>query len=87
MGVVNPSDLRAQTLTLCSCEHARESSNTMLTRPKALGHFRFLSQLNDGSTQFNAYRNSFFEKGRILVENLDQNGQNTRGSYSKPMGS
>ena len=69
MGVINPSHLRAQTLTLCSCEHARKSSNTMLTRPKALGHFRFLSQLNDGSTQFNAHQNSFFEKGQILVEN------------------
>ena len=68
MGVVNPSHLRAQTLTLCSCEHARNSSITMLTRPKALGHFRFLSQLNDGSTQFNAYQNSFLENGQILVE-------------------
>ena len=41
----------------------------MLTRAKALGHFRFLSQFNDGSTQFNAYQNSFFEKGQSLVEN------------------
>ena len=69
MGTVNRSHLRAQTLTLCSSEHARKSSNTMLTRPKAPGHFRFLSQLNDGSTQFNAYQNSFFGKGQILVEN------------------
>ena len=69
MGVVNPSYLRAQTLTSCACEHARKAPNTMHTRPKALGHFRFLSQLNDGSTQFNAYQNSFFEKGQILVEN------------------
>ena len=69
MGVVNPSHLRAQTITLCSCEHARKSSNTMLTRPKVLGHFHSLSQLNDGSTQFNAYQNSFFGKGQGLVEN------------------
>ena len=69
MSVVNPSHLRAQMLTLCSCEHSRKSSNTMLTRPKALGHFRYLSQIIDGSTQFNAYQNSFFEKGQILVEN------------------
>ena len=41
----------------------------MLTRPKALGHFSFSSQLNDGSTQFNAYQNSIFEKGQVLVEN------------------
>ena len=40
----------------------------MLTRPKARGHFRFSSQLNDGSTQFNAYQNSFFERGQVLVE-------------------
>ena len=68
-GVVNPGHLRAPTLILCSCEHARKSSNTMLTRPKVLGHFRFLSHLNDGSTQFNAYQNSFFGKGQSLVEN------------------
>ena len=68
MDVVNPGYWRAQTLTLCACEHARKSSNTMLTRPKALGHFRFLSQLNDGSTQFNAYQNPFFGKGQDLVE-------------------
>ena len=41
----------------------------MLTRPRALGHFRFLSQLNDGSTQFNAYQNSIFEEVQVLVEN------------------
>ena len=41
----------------------------MLTKLKALSHFLFWSQLNDGSTQFNAYQNSFFEKGQILVEN------------------
>ena len=41
----------------------------MLTRPKALGHFRLSSQLNDGSTQFNAYQNSIFERGQVLVEN------------------
>ena len=41
----------------------------MLTRLKTLGHFRFLSQLNDGSTQFNAYQNSIFERGQVLVEN------------------
>ena len=69
MGAVNPSHLRAQTLTLCSCVQARKSPNTMLKRPKALGHFRFWSQLNDGSTQLNAYQNSFFGKGQILVEN------------------
>ena len=69
MGVVNPSHLRAQMPNLCFFEHARKFSNTMLTRPKAPGHFRFLSQLNDGSTQFNAYQNSFFEKGQILLEN------------------
>ena len=44
MVVVNPSYLRAQTLTLCACD-------------------------DDGSTQFNAYQNSFFEKGQSLVEN------------------
>ena len=69
MGIVNKSHLRAQTLTLCSCEHARKCSNTMLTRPRALGHFRLLSQPNDGSMQINAYQNSFFEKGQVLVEN------------------
>ena len=69
MGVINPSHLHAQTLTLCSCEHARKTSNTILTRPRALGHFRFLSELNDGSEQFNAYQNSFFGKGQSLVEN------------------
>ena len=47
----------------------------MLTRPKPSGHFRFSSQLNDGSTQFNAYQNSFFERGEVLVEKLGQNGQ------------
>ena len=41
----------------------------MLKRPKAQGHFRFSSEVIDGSTQFNAYQNSFFEKGQILVEN------------------
>ena len=69
MGLANPSRLRAQTLTLWPCEHEHEKPNTMLTRPKPLGYFRFSSQLNDGSTQFNAYQNSFFEKGQILVEN------------------
>ena len=68
MGVANQSHLRTQTLSLCSCEHAQKSSNTMLTRPKALGYFRFLSQLNDGATQFNAYQDSFFEKGQIVVD-------------------
>ena len=68
MGIVNPSHLRAQTLTLCSCEHARKSSNTMLTRPNTPGNFCFFSQLNDGFTQLNAYQNSFFDKGQILVE-------------------
>ena len=68
MGVVNPSRLRAQTLTFWPCEHERQKPSTMLTRPKALGHFRFWSQLNAGSTQFNAYQNSFFEKEQILVE-------------------
>ena len=69
MGVVNPSYLRAQTVTSCACEHARKSPNTMLTRSKALGHFRFLSQLNDGSTQFDAYQKPFFGKGQSLVKN------------------
>ena len=69
MGVVNPSHLRAQPLTSWSCEHARKSSDTMLTRPNALGHSRFLSELNGGSAQFNAYQNSFFGKGQSLVEN------------------
>ena len=41
----------------------------MLTRPKALDHFRLSSQLNDGCTQFNAYQNSIFERGQVLVEN------------------
>ena len=41
----------------------------MLTRPKALGHFCFSSQINDGSTQFNAYQKSIFERGQVLVEN------------------
>ena len=41
----------------------------MLTRPKARGHFRFTSELNDGSTQFNAYQNSIFRRGQVLVEN------------------
>ena len=68
MGVVNPSYLRAQMLTPCACAHARKAPNTMHTRTKALGYFRFLSQLNDRSTQFNAYQNSFFVKGQILVE-------------------
>ena len=68
MDVVNPSYLRVETLTSCACEHARESPNTMLTRPKALSHFRCLSQLNDCSTQFNAYQNPFFGKGQSLVE-------------------
>ena len=86
MGVVNPSHLRAQTLTLCSCEHARKSSKTMLTRPNALGHFPFLSQLNDGSTQFNAYQNSFFKKGQILVENYAKMANHPRlvlGAYGE----
>ena len=69
MGVVNPGYLRAQTLTSCACEHARKSVNTLLTRPKALGHFRFWSQLDDVSTQFNAYQNPFLLKGQGLVEN------------------
>ena len=69
MGLANPSRVRAQTLTLWPCEHERIKQNTMLTRPKALGQFRFSSQLNDGSTQFNAYQNSFFERGQVLVEN------------------
>ena len=47
----------------------------MLTGPKALGHFRFSSQLNNGSTQFNAYQNSIFERGQVLVRKLGQNGQ------------
>ena len=68
MGFASPSRLRAQTLTLWPCEHERKKPNTMLTRPKALGHFRFWSQLNDGSTQFNAYQNSIFERGQVLVE-------------------
>ena len=29
-----------------------------------------MSQLNDASTQFNAYQNSIFERGQVLVENL-----------------
>ena len=28
-----------------------------------------MSQLNDGSTQFNAYQNSIFKRGQVLVEN------------------
>ena len=40
----------------------------MLTRPRAPGHSRFLSQLNDGFTHSNAYQNSFFETGQILAE-------------------
>ena len=69
MGFANPSRVHAQTLTLWPCEHERYKPNTMLTRPKALGHFRFWSQLNDGFTQFNAYQNSIFERGQVLVEN------------------
>ena len=69
MGFANPSRLRAQTLTLWPCEQERKKLNTMLTRPRARGHFRFTSQLNDGSTQFNAYQNSIFERGQVLVEN------------------
>ena len=69
MGLANPGRLRAQTLTLWPCEHDRKKPNTMLTRPKAQGHSCFSSQLNDGSTQFNAYQNSFFERGQVLVEN------------------
>ena len=69
MGFANPSRLRAQTLTLWPCEDARQEPNTMLRRPKDPDNFRFSSQLNYGSTQFNAYQNSFFEKGEILVEN------------------
>ena len=69
MGVVNPSRVRAQTLTLWHCEHERLKPSAMLTRLKALGYFRFSSQLNDGSTQFNAYQNSIFERGQVLVEN------------------
>ena len=68
MGFANPSWLRAQTLTLWPCEHERQKPDTMPTKSKTLGHFRSLSQLNDGFTQFNAYQNSFFEKGQILVE-------------------
>ena len=86
MGVVNPSHLRAQTLTLCSCEHARKSPNTMLTRPKALVHFLFFSQLNDGPTQFNAYQNPFLEKGQILVENWAKMANSPRlvlGAYGE----
>ena len=41
----------------------------MLTTPKTLGYFRLSSQLNDGSTQLNAYQNSLFERGKVLVEN------------------
>ena len=51
----------------------------MLTRPKAPGHFRSSSQLNDGSTQFNAYQNSIFERGQVLVENLAKMGKPPRG--------
>ena len=69
MGLANPSRLRAQTLTLWPCEYEREEPDTMLTRPKALNHFRFSSKLNDGSTQSNAYQNSIFERGQVLVEN------------------
>ena len=69
MGFTSPSRLRAQTLTLTPCEHERQRPNTMLTRPKASAHFRFLSQLNDGSTQFNAYQNFIFGRGQVLVEN------------------
>ena len=36
---------------------------------KTKSHFRFTSQLNDGSTQFNAYQNSIFKRGQVLVEN------------------
>ena len=86
MGVVNPSYLRAQTLTSCACEHARKAPNTMPTRPKAPGHFRFLSQLNDGFTQFNAYQNPFFGKGQSLVKKIRQKWPIPGGSYSKPMG-
>ena len=69
MGFANPSRLRAQMLTLWPCEHECLKPNTMLTRPIALGHFRFSSQFNDGFTQFNAYQKSFFERGQVLVEN------------------
>ena len=69
MGFANPSRLRAQTLTLWPCDHEHKKRNTMLTRPKARGHFRLSSQLNDGSTQFNAYQNSVFEKRESWVEN------------------
>ena len=48
----------------------------MLTRPRAPGHFRFSSQLNDGSTQFNAYQNSIFERGQVLVENQAKMAKN-----------
>ena len=69
MGLTNRSRLRAQTLTLWPCEHEREKPNTMLTRPKTPGHSRISSQLNNGSRQFNAYQNSMFQRGQILVEN------------------
>ena len=72
MGFANPSRLRAQTLTLWPCEHARFQPNTMLTRPKTLGNFRLSGQLKDSSTQFNAYQKSFFEKGQSLSEDLAQ---------------
>ena len=68
MGFANPSRLRTQTLTLWPCEHEHSYPNIMLTRPKTLGHFRLSSQLNDSSTQFNAYQNSIFEGGQVLVE-------------------
>ena len=78
MGFANPRRLCAQTLTLWPCEHEHQKLNTMLTRPRTPGHFRFLSQLNDGSTQFNAYQNSFFEERQILVENQAKMANPTR---------
>ena len=57
MGAENPSQNRALTLTLCTCEHERKQLNIMLTRPIALGYFQFEGQLHDGSTRFNAYQN------------------------------
>ena len=49
MGVVNPSHLRAQMLTLCSCEHARNSTmaprNSMRTKTHFMKKGKFWSKI------------------------------------------
>ena len=43
VGAKNPSQDRAQTLTLCTCEHECKKLRIMLTTPIARGHFRVWS--------------------------------------------